>query len=253
MTWYATLPRRLPKGRLVTPDNGTAPRYWLSTWPAGRQDWSRWRARHHRTGLWPVLVMDGDDADDPFHVDEEFDVISELESFTAARVLEEMWQEILPVDVSPRTVEDLGPIGRTWPGLAPAGVPLGSVESFGDEYAGVLLEDEPRLALIPAPDGAHALTALGWLGPTNHENDTGRIAAVVADWQSRFGVQVVGLGFDTLHLSVAAPPATAEHALLVAAEHAAFCPDNIWQSSISTLPEYAQAILDVTAWGFWWD
>ncbi|MFE5491809.1 DUF4253 domain-containing protein [Streptomyces virginiae] len=57
---------------------------------------------------------------------------------------------------------------------------------------------------------------------------------VLRDWEHRFGARVVAVGFDTLHLSVAAPPMSGQDALLVAAEHFALSPDNIWQGSRPT-------------------
>ena len=53
------------------------------------------------------------------------------------------------------------------------------------------------------------------------------ISAVLRDREQRFGARVVAAGFSTLLLSVAAPPTTREKALAVAAEHFAFCPDNV--------------------------
>jgi hypothetical protein len=83
------------------------------------------------------------------------------------------------------------------------------------------------------------------------------LAAVVRSWEDRFGVRVVLLGADTLEVSVAAPPVTTEHALRVAAEHWAFCPDNIIQNSAdfsrNTLAAYAEQIREKNSWGFWWD
>ena len=56
---------------------------------------------------------------------------------------------------------------------------------------------------------------------------------------------------------MAAPPVTSEHALQVAAEHYAFCPDNIGQRSAdfsqNTLAAYAEQIRGKNSWGFWWD
>lgn len=66
-------------------------------------------------------------------------------------------------------------------------------------------------------------------GRRSYDNDTAECSAVVRDWEHRFGARVVAVGFSTLHLSVASPPVEEHEALLVAAEHFAFCPDNIWQ------------------------
>jgi hypothetical protein len=60
------------------------------------------------------------------------------------------------------------------------------------------------------------------------------------------------VGFDTLDLSVAAPPVTIEQARHIAAEHYAFCPDNIWQGGAG-FEEYAADLVDADHWSFWWD
>ncbi|MHA4820001.1 DUF4253 domain-containing protein [Streptomyces aculeolatus] len=103
------------------------------------------------------------------------------------------------------------------------------------------LADDP--ACDAAACGADALTAAAWSGPANYD-DTAKFSAVVRDWERRFGARVVGVGFDTLHLSVAGPSLQAQDALLVAADHFAFCPDNVWQgSSPPTLAVYAERIV----------
>ncbi|MGV9843622.1 DUF4253 domain-containing protein [Streptomyces fungicidicus] len=87
------------------------------------------------------------------------------------------------------------------------------------------------LGLVPASSGAEALRECGWQGPCNYTNDTGQIAAVVLDWERRFGARVVGVGF---------------------AEHFAFCPDSIWQGRRPhTLAGYAKDLVvaeEVTRW-----
>jgi hypothetical protein len=122
------------------------------------------------------------------------------------------------------------------------------------EYADELLaaDSSMRLGLVPAGSGAEALRECGWQGPLNYTNDTGQIAAVVLDWERRFGAQVVGVGFAELYLSVAAPPTTVAEALQVAAEHFALCPDNVWQGC-GNLAAYAEQLVNATAWTFWWD
>ncbi|GAB2964990.1 hypothetical protein GCM10023080_027890 [Streptomyces pseudoechinosporeus] len=100
----------------------------------------------------------------------------------------------------------------------------------------------------------HGPNCAGWAGPCNYDNDTAKFSAVVRDWEHRFGARVVAVGFSTLHLSVAAPPANEHEALLVAAEHFAFCPDNIWQGSRPyTLAAYSERITGAHHWDFWWD
>jgi hypothetical protein len=80
------------------------------------------------------------------------------------------------------------------------------------------------------------------------------MSAVLRSWEDRFGIRVVALGFDTLLVSVAAPPTTLAEAEALAAEHFAFCPDNIWQSDNPSRTAYAERrLLNQPAWYFWWD
>ncbi|ESU50551.1 hypothetical protein P376_1471 [Streptomyces sp. HCCB10043] len=88
----------------------------------------------------------------------------------------------------------------------------------------------------------------------NHENDVARLCAVLRSWEDRYDARVVVLGFDTMIVSVGRPPATIEEARALAAEHYAFCPDNIDQSPPYDLDVYAgKAVLNQEAWSFWWD
>ncbi|MFI0990606.1 DUF4253 domain-containing protein [Streptomyces exfoliatus] len=148
------------------------------------------------------------------------------------------------------------PFGQNWPGLAPSRKTATNADQLAGEYARAFLSDRPqsRLGLVIAASGAEALTAAGWAGPCNYDNDTAKFSAVIADWEHRFGTRVVAVGFSTLHISVAAPPTNQEDALLVAAEHFALCPDNIWQGTRPhTLTAYAERLTGTHHWDFWWD
>ncbi len=260
MTWFESLPEELPDGRLVVPAGGTVPAYWISTRPTSGAAWSAWRERHPATGLWPLLIQAEDGADDALglHVEEAANFSSPTDP-DAAEVLAEWFRSMVEDDPDEAADFDyLEPFGPTWPGVSPQLAPLGPPDQFASRFAAQLIAEPPmsrgvHLGLVPAASGAETLTTLGWIGPFNHENDTGLIAQVVLDWRQRFGVLVVGLGSDTVHVSVAAPPTTHEQALRVAMEHFAFCPDNIWQGAFNTLPEYAEAITNLHAWSFWWD
>lgn len=126
---------------------------------------------------------------------------------------------------------------------------------MADQYARVFLSHHPhaRLGLVLSTRGADALAEVGWSGPANYDNDTASFSAVVRDWEDRFGARVVAVGFATLHLSVAEPPRTLQNALIVAAEHFAFCPDTIWQGRHQSLEAYAEDLIDLNCWEFWWD
>ncbi|MFJ6014368.1 DUF4253 domain-containing protein [Streptomyces sp. NPDC092952] len=103
--------------------------------------------------------------------------------------------------------------------------------------------------LVTAASGA--LAAAIRSGPLDQDDDTGKSSAVVLDWERRLGVRVVGAGFATPHLPVAAAPTTPEEALAVAAEHFAFCPDTVPRSRRPyTLAAYAGRVADADRWDF---
>ncbi|MGW7453116.1 DUF4253 domain-containing protein [Streptomyces sp. NPDC054787] len=137
---------------------------------------------------------------------------------------------------------------------APARSAATDPDELAAEYAQVFFTGHPqsRLGLAAAASGAEALAVAGWCGPLHYDNDTANFSAVIHDWERRFGVRVVAVGFATLHLSVAAPPMKVIDALLVAAKHFAFCPDHVWQGSRPyTLAAYAERVIGAHSWDFW--
>ncbi|GHA80950.1 DUF4253 domain-containing protein [Streptomyces termitum] len=256
----------LPAGRVITADEGDggARPLWLSDGPAPFALWGRLRAAHPRTGLWPLLLepLDGDEGFRPWGSGELYpEDMSRPADHDPGAVLARWWEESVSVDegdpLSPaERLAVTAPYGAEWPGTAPGREPAEDPDRLAAEHAEVLLSfgGEVRLGLVEAASGAAALAAAGWSGPLNHEADTARIAAVVADWERRFGARVFAVGFATLRLSVAAPPATLEEALPVAAEHFALCPDNVWQGTApQTLVAYAERLVGADLWTFWWD
>ncbi|MFI9787923.1 DUF4253 domain-containing protein [Kitasatospora sp. NPDC051984] len=63
---------------------------------------------------------------------------------------------------------------------------------------------------------------------------------------------LVQVGFAELELSVGAPPQDHEPALRIAAEHLAFCPDDIFQG-VGTIADYAPGLVNADRWSFWRD
>ncbi|MFF4922753.1 DUF4253 domain-containing protein [Kitasatospora sp. NPDC001261] len=263
----AALPVDLPPGRLVTEEDGREPLLWISDDPAPAGLWRQLHRAHPQTGLWPLLLspLDRDDDDyRPWLSGELYPAeASESSRYDPQALLRGWWRQVdedEDGDASEDVSEDAGildealaPYGRTWPGLAPAAtVPDGAAGTEARELAEVLGSvKDVRLGLVRAGSGAEALTVCGWGGPANHAG-TGRIAAVLADWERRFGAQVVEVGFATLELSVPVPPATLAEALPLAAEHTAFCPDLVFQGT-GTLTAYAEQLVGAHQWSFWWD
>ncbi|KUO14477.1 DUF4253 domain-containing protein [Streptomyces dysideae] len=265
----ATLPNPLPK--LTTDPTGSAlglhlppgslvdatvdgpwhePLLWLADDMAAPGNWAALEAARRNAGLLPVVLEVGDRHGGPDVWDLLPGDMSYPGDHDAEEVLADLWDECAADD-------------EEWPGLAdtPASTSASDdPDTVAAEIADTLLEagggplKDPRLALVPARRSADIPAAIGWTGPANHENDTARLCAVLRSWEERFGIRVVALGFDHLLVSVAVPPTTLAEAEAVAAEHFAFCPDNILQSSDPTLHAYAERrLLNQPAWHFWWD
>ncbi|MEV0128745.1 DUF4253 domain-containing protein [Dactylosporangium sp. NPDC050688] len=250
-----TLPARvkaltvpLPAGKHIRPDldDDEPAVLWLSKTAPPPGLWQELRAAHSATGLWPLLLthLDGD-ASRPW-VEGELvpDEMSDPAGHDPAELLASWWAT---------TAAGHG----AWPGLAPGrdGTAAEADAAADREAAALLASRRPwRLGLVAAGRGADAPTVAGWDGPVNHTGDTAHISAVLRSWEDRFGARVVGLGFDELFLSVGAPPATPDQAAAVAAEHFAFCPDNVTGlPGDRPLDDYAKSLIDTPAWHFWWD
>ncbi|MGN6240455.1 MAG: DUF4253 domain-containing protein [Cellulosimicrobium cellulans] len=270
---FPALPDDLPPGRLVLADesdwappelHGTA-LLWVSDAPAqdAGEVWARLRGAHAQTGLVPLLLEHDDDHPDAWvgrwSFPEPAEVLDAVDPETALRSLWDDLQDDAGSDADevPGAGEPSGP----WPGLARPGQAGEDPEALADAFARHLQDDvDPygrprpwRLGLVPARDGAGALTLAGWDGPCNHTNDTELVSAVLRSWADRFGARVVGVGTDTLLVSVARPPQDLEHARALAIEHFAVCPDNVWQGAHDTFDGYAHALVGTHAWSFWWD
>jgi hypothetical protein len=256
----------LPAGRLVVESESGVhdePILWISDARPDAALWELLCAQHHRTGLWPLLLhgFSAGEPDRPVP-----DLFPELVTSTpadhdAAALLAGWWADCTAHDeddhLSPaERLAVTAPFENRWPGLAAAGQLQEDPDVLAAQFAHHVLADPrltaPRLALSPSRRSADAPADLGWSGAVNYENDTARYSAVLRSWEERFGARLVAVGTDTLELSVAAPPMDPEHALHAAAEHFAFCPDNVWQAT-GHLTGYADTLIDRMSWSFWWD
>ncbi|WP_242585754.1 DUF4253 domain-containing protein [Streptomyces sp. MST-110588] len=240
----------LPPGALVdlTVDGRwPEPLLWCAEGRLTGQPW-------HRAGLYPVLLdrgrsheWEGTDGagmrDGRWAWELMPGACGDPAAFDAEQVLAGWWEEYACADDGP------------WPGPAPARTGEDPERVAGEvtaELIGHGVLTAPRTALVPVARGADVLAAIGWTGPVNYDNDMAPYSAVLRSWEERFGIRVLGLGRGKLHLSVAAPPRTAEEALRVAIEHFAFCPDIVWQGT-GGLVHRAQTLVNSPYWSFWWD
>ncbi|GAA2086778.1 DUF4253 domain-containing protein [Kitasatospora saccharophila] len=260
----------LPTGRLVSPgedEEGLAPVLWLSDGPAPFGLWEELHREHPRSGLWPLLLAPlraGEEEFRPWGTGELSTVsASEPDWYDPAALLRTGWEYSTLVDsdgesLDPQESSELGrsvaPFLGGWPGTAPAAGSVGDPDGAARALARELCAGDAglRIGLVAAATGAEALTACGWCGPVNHEDDIAKVSAVLLDWERRYGTRLVQAGFAELELSVPAPPEDAGSALRIAAEHFAFCPDNVFQGA-GTLTEYAAGLVGAERWSFWWD
>jgi hypothetical protein len=248
----------LPPGRLVAPSEGAAdqdPAYWLSDEPAGAGLWVQLRKSHARSGLWPVIASGlHSEPERPWAVGEVSGAdASSIDGLDAGEIMADFWREwIEDGEQDDSGFGELEPFGRGWPGLAPTAADDENPDELAEQY--VLASDDGTspIMLVPAARSADVISAVGWQGPVNYTEDMARLSAVLRSWEDRFGARVIEVGFDTLVMAVAAPPVTAEHAERVAAEHFAFCPDNVVQGP-GTIRAYAAKIMQKYFWVFWWD
>ncbi|GAA5097025.1 DUF4253 domain-containing protein [Nocardia iowensis] len=248
----------LPPGRMVKATNTAAEErevLWVSDERQPRADvlWGRLYDQRADTGLYPLLldVLDpfppaGNLQNRPWHSGElGFVPVEKIDALDAEQLLRGMWPMTDDAYAS-----DLG-APSSWPGVAAPGTGGGDPGVAARKLAHDLARKRDRLiGLVPATRGADAIALSGWEGAVNLTNDTEELSAIVRSWEDRFDVRVVMLGFDTLYLSVAAPPTTQDHALQVAAEHLTFCPDNF---DFGTFDDYAAKLIGCHNWGFWWD
>ncbi|MEU6705055.1 DUF4253 domain-containing protein [Streptomyces wuyuanensis] len=240
----------LPPGRLVdTTVDGPwhEPLLWYGDDPAAPGTWDRLLPARRAGGLHPVLIGG---APGPHEWELWPQRMSYPGDHDAEEVLAEYWESV---------AED-GPDTDGWPGLAPGStfpedpdrLAAATADALSGGEGGDVLKGA-RPALVRARRSADIPAAIGWCGPLDHENDVARLCSVLRSWEDRFGIRVVGLSSDRLVLSVAAPPATTADAGALAAEHLAFCPDNVRQGPGPGLGAYARLLPGARVWTFWWD
>ncbi|MGJ5890337.1 hypothetical protein DF268_44020 [Streptomyces sp. V2] len=249
-----TLGLRLPPGKLVDAD-WPEPLLWYADQPSSSGNWTALGAQAGAAGLLPVLV----DVDKYWVERQGWELDPDAASYPgdhdAEEVLAEYWEMNDETD-DEADEDDAAP--RTPFPLAPATTPTADPDTRAAQLADALSEmngtgfTEPHLALVPARRSADIPAAIGWTGPLNHDNDVARLCAVLRTWEDRFGARVVAIGFATLAVSIAAPPATQEEAEAIAAEHYAFCPDTVDQHS-GPIETYAKTLIGAQSWHFWWD
>ena len=236
----------LPAGLLISPDGDDTqpPVIWISQQPVDHIDetWRSLARSFPETGLWP-LIMELEDT--PEGMAEMFMETGGGKG-DARAVLGRWWSESLGFE-DEFDKATYAPLGRRFPGLAPATARdrTADIESLVSGLTG-------HLGLVAVRRPADVLGATSWLGAANYDADPADQSTVLRSWEDRFDAYVVGLGWATLVVAVGNPPRDRNAATGIAAEHLAFCPDNIWQG-VGTVNEYLDELVKEPLWHFWWD
>lgn len=243
----------LPAGQLISPQDEGGPRgadpiLWVSDRPVDDivRRWSALARAFPETGLWPLVI------DPSIGIDRMGEGLMDIPRSTGAdpfALLRRWWRANTDGDGDGEGGDDeaISPFGRAFPGLAPRtqGPRPESIEGHVRDLAG-------HLGLVAVVRPARVPDAIGWMGPANYDLNPNEQSAILDTWEDRYDAYLVGLGFDTLTLAVGRPPRDLATAQAIAAEHFAFCPDNIWQG-VGSISEYAELLVDAPRWEFWWD
>jgi Domain of unknown function (DUF4253) len=103
------------------------------------------------------------------------------------------------------------------------------------------------LAYIPAQSSAD-IPAYLKLGSWNAVPEAEVFVSLLRKWRRDYGAELVALSTDTMDIRVTRRPVTQQEALVIAREHAKFCP-----STEVTLAERAAELMQLDWWHFWWD
>jgi hypothetical protein len=221
--FFAPLSGRIPRGRgaevdgLPLPPGRRYPRglpaaYWGSVEPVPNVEVvaAQLASSFTETGLWPLLWRFDEEPDAYLGGHGDLDAIGGID---VEDVLRQRWSD------TPWPTGSTDPF-TTFPGLAPAAEHrppgLNPFAAAAEEPLG-----DACLLLVPCNRPADAITMLGGLAGVV---DAPNISAVLRSWEERFFAVAYEVAPDLVKLAVAAPPASQEHALLLAAEHMAFCP-----------------------------
>ena len=204
--------------------------------------WNDLVTRFPATGLWP-LIMELEI--EPEEMGEIFIEPRPLGSRSAQSILAAWWD--YSTDGDEEMLENVEPFGRRFPGLARVEPSVHREIPFG-----AVAELRGHLGLVAVTRPADALAVTGWSGAANYDADPGEQSTVLRSWEDRFDAYLVGLAWDTVQLAIGRPARDRATARAIAAEHYAFCPDNVDQG-VGSVKDYAEDLIDAPIWPFWWD
>ncbi|WP_448221845.1 DUF4253 domain-containing protein [Gordonia iterans] len=244
---------QLPPGRAIAPEAApNAPVAWISSQVLPEPEITgllrTLMAAYGQTGLWPLHAQGRDGLRQPW-LDGEFAGF-DPRTFTARQVLDGSFRASL-YDDDRDLFDEFEPEFRFTDFADPVEGPAADPADVGVDEPGALL-------LVPVDRPANVPKALGWWGPINYDLAGEPVSAVLRSWEERFGTVPVSLTPDSLTLCVPRHPRRKrfsrqgdQQLRLLAAEHYAFCPDNVDQGLDAE--DYVNGLNDWNYWEFWWD
>jgi Domain of unknown function (DUF4253) len=214
------------------PSGSRCPHYWATDAPVrnGLSLASRLADAFPETGLWPILW---DWAEDPDHYGRPTGRPAVADRLQARTVLRRTWDEYVAF-----------PGG--FPGLAPGsgGVGRAPADPFRMLAQSGTLQSTPEagwvVVLVPVNRPADVIAMLGFVETEVMSDEA--LTAVVRSWEERFGAVVTSVGPGELGLAVGSPPRDAEQAVMLAAEHVTFAPEEGMVSGREDLPGLARML-----------
>jgi hypothetical protein len=201
--------------------------------------WTRARDAFPHSGLWP-LVMDAHEIAD-MQVEQRRPGDELLRTLPEDQVETRYGAKIRLADNQVPTLQEVGDLGD-WPGDED------EINAYRSSLGNSHHPDTPLyLVLVPAADPGHVIEVIRFGGmngcppPSVH-------ATIIRRWHHTWGAELFAPRFETLTFNVTRPPATRRAALQLALEHVLY-------TDIKTeyVSRYAAALLNHTAWSFWWD
>jgi len=211
-------------------------------------EWSRLKAAGRG---YPIVVGSDDDLEnlaEGYEINQEDDVTRQ--GYDVQRVLEAAAGLSIPDDLpdyDPKSETKNAAKDEEWPDdVSPSPELAAAVDISTGEF-----HDRVHILLVPAQASWEVPAYLrfgGWNAcpyPAVH-------VAALRFWHERYGVELVGLGSDTMNLLGTRTPATRQEALELAYAQYCYCGDIVDQG-VETISALAASLMASKWWYFWWD
>ncbi len=176
----------------------------------------------------------------------------EYEHFDPDDVLRKGWNDAMPIAEEEFDTGTHRPYSRAWPGSGSPWPSRPELTTIRTVALWKTMGPGARLAVVPVMRPADAVGRLGWTGAVNYDLDPWAISAVLRSWEDRFGIVLVGMGFDTLTFQNPDPSGDGQQLVALAAELFALCSDSVYQGA-GSIQALAASLRGNDYFTLWWD